>query len=170
MAGDWPARRPNMFRDILVHVDGRQAGRRRVQLAVDLAALRGSASKWASCDAAGGSAITVQAEPRSPRWPPTSLPNSPSTNARPRLVRRDQFSCCPKFPCWCRTSGSEAHAVGHERDRAEHEAAHDFGNHHGRAQPDDPPSPALICLVIGAQKDVGMTVYLGAGFSSLFTR
>jgi hypothetical protein len=41
-------------------------------------------------------------------------------------------------------------AIGDERDRAEHEAADDLGNHHHGAKPDHHPGSALGSLMAGA--------------------
>ena len=48
------------------------------------------------------------------------------------------------------------HAVGHQRDRAEQQAADNLGDHHGAAEPDHRPCPALAVFVARAEKHVGM--------------
>jgi nucleotide-binding universal stress UspA family protein len=49
-----------MFRDLLVHVDGSEAGRRRLQFAVDLAQ---RPAEWIACGTTAGRSPLVQAKP-----------------------------------------------------------------------------------------------------------
>ena len=55
--------------------------------------------------------------------------------------------------------GAHVQPICDQRDGAERETAHDLQNHHGRAQRDDPPCPALGPLVPLAEEDV--TMYQG---------
>lgn len=45
-------------------------------------------------------------------------------------------------------------AIGDERKRPEQTATEDFCDHHGRAQRNHRPRPALILFMTGTQKDV----------------
>ncbi len=52
--------------------------------------------------------------------------------------------------------GRHVQAVGHERDRAEQQAADDFGHHHDGAKHDHRPGSALVLVVAFAQENVVM--------------
>jgi hypothetical protein len=47
-------------------------------------------------------------------------------------------------------------AIGEERHRAEHDAADDFGDHHGCGQPYDQPGAPFVAGMTGAEEDVLM--------------
>ena len=50
--------------------------------------------------------------------------------------------------------GRHVQPVGDQRDRAEHQAAGDLGDHHEAAQRDHHPGAALVLLVAFAEKNV----------------
>ena len=60
--------------------------------------------------------------------------------------------------------GAHVQPVGDQRDRAEQPAADDLGRHHGAAQPDHRPGPALALLVGLAEEDMAMERRLGGAF------
>ena len=72
-----------MLRDLLVHVDGGEEGRRRVQFAADLA-LRTDA-RLSGIHVTPPAEVPPRYKPsRVMRWPPISLRSWPSTPKRPR--------------------------------------------------------------------------------------
>ena len=52
--------------------------------------------------------------------------------------------------------GGHVQSVGDERDRAEQQAADDFGHHHEAAERDHHPGAPLVRLMTRAEEDVGM--------------
>ena len=61
--------------------------------------------------------------------------------------------------------GAHVQAVGDQRNRTEQPTAGDLEQHHGGAEPDDRPGPALALFVALAEKDVAVERCVGGAFS-----
>jgi hypothetical protein len=59
--------------------------------------------------------------------------------------------------------GAHVHAVGDESNRAKQKTADDLGDHHGSAEADHRPRPALVALVPRPQEYVGVPRQAGDG-------
>jgi nucleotide-binding universal stress UspA family protein len=135
-----------MFRDLLVHVDGSQAGRRRVQLAVDLA---GRLNARLS-----GLHVTTTAEVQ-PRYKPSRLAEA-AANVSGRLAldaRAAEAIFGEEAPnaCWLEASGD---AVAHITDKARYADLVILGQYERQGVPHRNPLPIAHSVILHCGRPV----------------
>lgn len=139
-----------MFRDLLVHVDGGQAGRRRVQFAVDLATRTGA---WLS-----GIHVTPAAEV-SPLYKP-SLVEKVAADLSSKLtldaqgaatVFREEATECLADACWFEATGDVVKGIS---NRARYADLVILGQDERQGSPETHPLPIAHSVVLRCGRPV----------------
>jgi nucleotide-binding universal stress UspA family protein len=137
---------PDMYRDLLVHVDGSEAGRRRVQFAADLAARMGARLS--------GIHVTPPAEVR-PRYKPSRIAQVAAGTSSKLALDADAaaavFSKIASAANWSEASGDVVHGVS---DAARYADLVIVGQYESQGAPESHPLPIAHSIVLQCGRPV----------------